>query len=132
MVSICRIFGLVTVRYHTSTDETIEYLGLGQRPPDYEPRTKDHWDYTSFSDTPVDLENVPWAASVYRGLVPAKNILNRDFAINGATVLCFRLSAHTLSSPVNSLRPTTRIFLRSRLIGSHRISVATSFGFQGA
>ena len=26
------------------------------------------------------------ASSVYRGMVPAKNLLNRDFAINGAIV----------------------------------------------
>ena len=87
MVSYLSRIWLMVVRYHTSTDETIEYLGLSQRPPDYEPRTKDHWDYTSFRETPTNLENAPWAASVYRGLVPAKNILNRDFAINGATVL---------------------------------------------
>jgi len=84
-------------------DETIEYLGLGQRPPDYEPRTKAHWDYTSFANPPANPENTPWAASVYRGLVPAKSILNRDFAINGATfttnhAYISEVSAHWIAS----------------------------------
>ncbi|KAI9442792.1 FAD/NAD-P-binding domain-containing protein [Lactarius psammicola] len=67
-------------------DETIEYLGLGRRPPEYEPRTKDHWDYTSLANPPAIPGDTPWAAPIYRGLVPAKSVLNRDFAINGATL----------------------------------------------
>jgi dimethylaniline monooxygenase (N-oxide forming) len=119
-------------------DETIEYLGLGQRPSNYEPKTKVHWDYTSFADPPTNLENTPWAAPVYRGLVPAKNILNRDFAINGASVVLFTLwlcprslTPHVIPS-INSLRPTMGIFLRSPLIGSRRTSAVTTFGFHGA
>ncbi|KAN0138715.1 hypothetical protein V8E53_003703 [Lactarius tabidus] len=84
-------------------DETVEYLGLGQRPPNYQPTTKSHWDYTSFGDPPRNLENTPWAASIYRGLVPAKNILNRDFAINGGVfttnhAYISEVSAHWIAS----------------------------------
>ncbi|EMD34940.1 hypothetical protein CERSUDRAFT_116460 [Gelatoporia subvermispora B] len=43
------------------------------------------------------------ASSIYRGLVPAKNILNRDFAINGAIFTTnngytFEVSAHWIAS----------------------------------
>jgi len=84
-------------------DETIEYLGLAQRPPDYEPRTKARWDYTSFANPPANLENTPWPASIYRALVPAKNIMNRDFAINGAAyttnhAYVSEVSAHWIAS----------------------------------
>lgn len=64
---------------------TMEYLGLGQRPPEFEPRMKDDWDYTSFVDPPATPKDTPWVASIYRGLVPTNSILNRDIAINGAT-----------------------------------------------
>ncbi|KAF8266471.1 FAD/NAD-P-binding domain-containing protein [Lactarius quietus] len=88
-------------------DETIEYLGLAQRPPEYEPKTKARWDYTSFANPPAAnlLENTstPWPASIYRALVPAKNIMNRDFAINGAAfttnhAYISEVSAHWIAS----------------------------------
>jgi len=66
----------------------MEQLGLGRHPPDPESITKYRWDYASLANPPVISGETPWAASIYRGLVPAKNILNRDFAVNGAMVFC--------------------------------------------
>ncbi|KAH8989242.1 FAD/NAD-P-binding domain-containing protein [Lactarius akahatsu] len=84
-------------------DETIEYLGLGRRPPGYEPRKKYHWDYTSLANPPAIPRDAPWVAPVYRALVPAKSMLNRDFAINGATLSTHHayiseLSAHWIAA----------------------------------
>ena len=62
----------------------MEQLGLGRHRP---PKTKYRWEYTSFANPPDEPEEAPWSASIYRGLVPAKNILKRDFAVNGAMVL---------------------------------------------
>ena len=62
----------------------MEQLGLGRYRPD--PKTKHRWDYASLANPPDMLEETPWSASIYRGIVPAKNILNRDFAVNGAMV----------------------------------------------
>jgi len=82
---------------------TMEQVGLGRHPPD--PRMKYPWDYNyaSLGKPPVIPGKIPWAASIYRGLVPAKNILNRDFAVNGATFtthptyVC-EVSAHWISA----------------------------------
>jgi dimethylaniline monooxygenase (N-oxide forming) len=62
---------------------SIEQLGLGRHPPERGMALR--WDYASLANPPV-VPATPWAASIYRGLVPAKNILNRDFAVNGAMV----------------------------------------------
>ncbi|KAG6822271.1 hypothetical protein H0H93_006000, partial [Arthromyces matolae] len=44
-----------------------------------------NWNYQSMSNPPATpAANDAWSSSIYRGLVPAKNIHNRDFAINGA------------------------------------------------
>ena len=70
-------------------DISMEQLGLGRNRPDS--KTKYQWDYASLAH-PIDMpEETPWSASIYRGLVPAKNILNHDFAINGAMVCSFLL-----------------------------------------
>lgn len=67
-------------------EETMEQLGLGRHPPDPESMMKYRWDYTSLANPPVMSGGTSWAASIYRGLVPAKSILNRDFAVIGAMV----------------------------------------------
>jgi hypothetical protein len=70
-------------------DISMEQLGLGRNRPD--PKTKYQWDYASLAH-PIDIpEETPWSASIYRGLVPAKNILNHDLAVNGAMVCSFLL-----------------------------------------
>ena len=49
---------------------------------------KDAWDsFISLKDAPAALpESEQWASSIYRAMVPAKNIERHDFAINGAVV----------------------------------------------
>jgi dimethylaniline monooxygenase (N-oxide forming) len=64
-------------------DISVEQLGLGRHRPF---KTKYRWDYASLANSPDMPEEAPWSASIYRGLVPAKNIFNRDFAVNGAMV----------------------------------------------
>jgi len=45
------------------------------------------WNYTTLEDPPaLNPENKLWVTSIYRGLIPAKNIEQRDFAIAGALV----------------------------------------------
>ena len=70
--------------YHPLTDESMEHLGLGRHLPESE--MTHLWDYVSLANPPVVPGETPLAASIYQGLVPAKNILNRDFAVNGAMV----------------------------------------------
>lgn len=69
----------------TALGETIEGLGMGGKPPSQD---VDEWrHYKTLASPPsAHPQSVPWASSIYRGLVPAKNILKRDFAINGAVV----------------------------------------------
>ncbi len=64
-------------------DISMEQLGLGRHHP---PKTKYRWDYASLAKPPEIPGEALWSASIYRGLVPAKNIFNRDFAVNGAMV----------------------------------------------
>jgi dimethylaniline monooxygenase (N-oxide forming) len=45
------------------------------------------WNYTSLQNPPpAHPESQQWGSSLYRGVVPAKTILRRDFAVNGALV----------------------------------------------
>ncbi|PPR00533.1 hypothetical protein CVT24_005507 [Panaeolus cyanescens] len=65
------------------TPEMAGELGIRR----HEPLTKvsAEWNYASLSDPPpTDPEHKTWVTSIYRGLVPAKNILHHDFAIAGA------------------------------------------------
>lgn len=64
-------------------DISMEQLGLSRHRP---PKTKYRWDYASFVSPPDIPGEAPWSASIHRGLVPVKNIFNRDFAVNGAMV----------------------------------------------
>ncbi|KAI6115956.1 hypothetical protein F5141DRAFT_1099920 [Pisolithus sp. B1] len=71
--------------------ETAKELGIGRHPPlaDVEEHV---WDYTE-----------EWVSSIYRGIVPARNINHRDFAINGALSTtnngyAFEVMAHWISS----------------------------------
>lgn len=84
-------------------------LGIdGQAVEDPESQGIDDWKYTSFeaieppalaASTAVERR----ASGIYRGLVPANNIKNRDFAINGAIFTTnngytFEVCAHWISS----------------------------------
>ncbi|KAG6840188.1 hypothetical protein C0991_008352 [Blastosporella zonata] len=83
-------------------NQTAEELGIKRHPPQ---KTFAHtWEYTSLASPPVsNPEGQLQASSIYRGLVPAKNIEKRDFAINGAVFTTnngysFEVSAHWISS----------------------------------
>ncbi|KAI6098806.1 FAD/NAD(P)-binding domain-containing protein [Pisolithus croceorrhizus] len=82
---------------------TAKELGIGRHPPLAD--AEEHvWDYTSFSNPPTShRRSEEWVSSIYRGIVPARNINRRDFAINGAffTVnngYAFEVMAHWISS----------------------------------
>ncbi|KAI6096926.1 FAD/NAD(P)-binding domain-containing protein [Pisolithus croceorrhizus] len=83
--------------------ETAKELGIGRHPPLAD--AEEHvWNYTSFSNPPTSHpRSEEWVSSIYRGIVPARNINRRDFAINGAffTVnngYAFEVMAHWVSS----------------------------------
>ncbi|KAI6131220.1 FAD/NAD(P)-binding domain-containing protein [Pisolithus croceorrhizus] len=85
------------------TRETAKELGIGRHLPLAD--AEEHvWDYTSFSNPPTSHpRSEEWVSSIYRGIVPARNINRRDFAINGAffTVnngYAFEVMAHWISS----------------------------------
>ena len=49
--------------------------------------TNHSWHYPSLDEAPeVDRDSAKLVTSIYRGIVPAKNILRRDFAITGSLV----------------------------------------------
>ncbi|KAF8802218.1 FAD/NAD(P)-binding domain-containing protein [Phlegmacium glaucopus] len=62
------------------------------------------WNYKTLEDSPaLQPENEKWITSIYRGIIPAKNIERRDFAIAGATFTAnpgysFEVAAHWISS----------------------------------
>ncbi|KAJ7151674.1 FAD/NAD-P-binding domain-containing protein [Mycena filopes] len=58
---------------------------------------------TLMNPPPLHAENTKWSSSIYKGIVPAKNISQRDFAINGAVLATndgysFEVTAHWISS----------------------------------
>ncbi|KAI9571710.1 FAD/NAD-P-binding domain-containing protein [Boletus coccyginus] len=84
------------------TEKTIEELGIGRHSPS---QSADEWGhYKTLTSPPViHPQSAAWASSIYRGLVPAKNIMKRDFAINGAVFTTnngygFEVTAHWISS----------------------------------
>lgn len=73
-----------------NTEKTAEELGMGRHAPISTLKgVDDMWHYKTLANPPTPHpENTAqnWATSVYRGIVPGKNILRRDFAIAGAMV----------------------------------------------
>jgi len=67
---------------------TKDELGLGNHAPMETRESKNYkWNYTSLESPPqARPEAKQWGSSLYRGVVPAKSILRRDFAVNGAMV----------------------------------------------
>ena len=62
----------------------------------------DMWKYTSLErpqGAPKSDAQADWAASIYRGVVPSANLLQRDFAINGALVRLPLLSLFSFPIP---------------------------------
>lgn len=83
--------------------DTAKELGIGRHPPLAD--AEEHvWDYTSFKDPPAPHpRSEEWVSSIYRGIVPARNITRRDFAINGAYFTTnngygYEVMAHWISS----------------------------------
>ncbi|KAI0791071.1 FAD/NAD-P-binding domain-containing protein [Abortiporus biennis] len=86
-------------------EETQRELGLEKHSLSTSNKFDRDWDdYVSLSNPPVvNNESSLEVSTIYRGLVPAKNILNRDFAINGAVFTtnpgyAFEVCAHWISS----------------------------------
>ncbi|TFK60203.1 FAD/NAD(P)-binding domain-containing protein [Pluteus cervinus] len=84
---------------------TMADLGIGRRPPSSKDKYQSEWDnYTTLANPPVTSQGgEQWSSSIYRGLVPARNILKRDFAVNGAFFTTNNgytreVSAHWISS----------------------------------
>ena len=62
-----------------------EEIGIEKHAP--KTIVKPKWNYESLKHAPPEAPgHGKWVLSIYRGLVPAKNIEKRDFAIAGAFV----------------------------------------------
>ena len=59
-------------------------IGIDRHAPQTE--VKMQWDYKTLANAAAPNSENEWVTSIYRGLIPAKNIEKRDFAIAGATV----------------------------------------------
>ena len=65
--------------------EMAEEIGIAKHAPKTNVKMK--WNYESLKYRPPEApEYGNWVTSIYRGIVPAKNIEKRDFAIAGAFV----------------------------------------------
>ena len=64
----------------------MEEIGFGKHKPTLP--IKDYWEYASTKiGKPEPHGGInDWTTTIYRGLVPAKNILHRDFALAGGLV----------------------------------------------
>ncbi|KAK7048544.1 FAD /NAD-P-binding domain-containing protein [Favolaschia claudopus] len=88
-------------------ENTANELGINRHPPGSASSAKSYteWDnYRSLANPPKSRpDSVKWAATIYNGIVPAKNITRRDFAINGASFTAnvgysCEVQAHWISS----------------------------------
>ncbi|KAF9012085.1 FAD/NAD-P-binding domain-containing protein [Hymenopellis radicata] len=84
-------------------EKTAEDLGITRHPPRKAP-VANEWNYASLADPPpAHPQQEQWAASIYRGIVPAKGVLRKDFAINGAVFTtnngyAYEVTAHWISA----------------------------------
>ncbi|KAF7346580.1 FAD /NAD-P-binding domain-containingprotein [Mycena sanguinolenta] len=82
---------------------TAERLGINRHPPSA-PSSFNWENYLSLANPPPSRpESDQWASSMYNGIVPAKNITRRDFAVNGAVFTTnvgytWEVVAHWISS----------------------------------
>ena len=68
----------------------VEEIGIAKHAQ--KTNVKMQWNYKSLKNPPPEApEHGNWVTSIYRGLVPAKNIEKRDFAIAGAVVSLYFL-----------------------------------------
>ncbi|KAJ7245010.1 hypothetical protein B0H12DRAFT_794238 [Mycena haematopus] len=85
-------------------EHTIERLGINRHPPSSVFESSTWKNYLSLANPPSRRpESEQWASSIYNGIVPAKNIARRDFAINGAVFTTnvgytWEVVAHWISS----------------------------------
>lgn len=63
-------------------------LGLDFNVPSVNKEVEHRWDnYLTLKNPPfMNNEQAVAASSIYRGLIPARNLFKRDFAVNGASV----------------------------------------------
>jgi hypothetical protein len=85
------LFCFLAISDLSALASTAETLGIYRHPPlpnsSLPASEKPDCAYTTLqSPPPSHPSNQIWTSSIYRGLVPAKNILEREFAINGAVV----------------------------------------------
>ena len=68
-------------------EAAMEELGLSSHAP-HSASNYYRWDYPTldYHTPPSNPANKVATATIYRGIVPAKNILRRNFALNGAIV----------------------------------------------
>ncbi|KAJ6508501.1 FAD/NAD-P-binding domain-containing protein [Mycena sanguinolenta] len=84
-------------------EDTAKRLGINRHPPGA-PSSFNWQNYLSLANPPPSHpESDQWASSMYNGIVPAKNIARRDFAINGAVFTSnvgytWEVVAHWISS----------------------------------
>jgi len=95
----------------TGSEKTIEELGIARHTPSQD---VDEWKhYKSLSSPPAaNPHRGLWASSIYRGIVPAKNIAKRDFAINGAVVSSIAVDKYLDIFLINTSHPMMDSLLR--------------------
>ncbi|KIJ54017.1 hypothetical protein M422DRAFT_201119 [Sphaerobolus stellatus SS14] len=85
-------------------EKTMADIGIERHPPSPIRNTEKNWEYTSLRNPPkAHPDAKQWASSIYRGIIPAKNIQRRDFAINGAVFTTnngyfFEVTSHWISA----------------------------------
>ncbi|EJF61517.1 FAD/NAD(P)-binding domain-containing protein [Dichomitus squalens LYAD-421 SS1] len=83
-------------------EETTKDLGLDPQPVN--DTTTHQWKYTTLSNAPpLHPEAKRWSSTLYHGIVPAKHIVHRDLAVNGAVLspnfgYTTEVTAHWISS----------------------------------
>ncbi|KAJ7134814.1 FAD/NAD-P-binding domain-containing protein [Mycena epipterygia] len=93
---------LLATGYSSSWDDIFDGKTISPSGMYYSPSNQ--IDYYSLANPPGGLpETEQWTSSIYNGIVPAKNIARRDFAINGAVFTTnvgytWEVVAHWLSS----------------------------------
>ncbi|KZO93494.1 FAD/NAD-P-binding domain-containing protein [Calocera viscosa TUFC12733] len=85
-------------------DRTMDDIGLARHPPGGIETQIDVWKCASLTTPPASHDaGEQWASSLFRGIAPVKNLVKRDFAVNGAIFTAnngyvFESCAHWISS----------------------------------
>lgn len=84
----------------------MEEIGLSRHAPSPSgiKASENEWNYESFKFKEIPRKHAQsdqWSSSIYRGIVPAKSLFARDFAVNGALVILldFRHSSVAEDTP---------------------------------